>query len=276
MTIPGLALAAVLALLAAAPPAPETETIWIPMTERSPRGEPRALRLEATLYRSSRGPGSPVLIFNHGSTGGGQIAPTLTRTYPELGRHFAGRGFTVLMPMRRGRGASGGDYLERYGCDHDTLAPGVARGIEDLDAVMAFVAGQPWFDRARFVLGGQSRGGLLSVVYASARDTGARGVLNFAGGWVNGACNQRIRFHEHMFARAGGSAGPPGLWLYSENDPLYGPDSVRGSHAAFVRAGGVADLQILPPLSPDGHLGLPRTPVAWERMVDEFLGRLGL
>ena len=176
------------------------------------------------------------------------------------------------MPMRRGRGASGGDYLERYGCDHDTLA----RGIEDLDAVMAFVASQPWFDRARFVLGGQSRGGLLSVVYASARDTGARGVINLAGGWVNGACNQRIRFHEHMFARAGGSAGPPGLWLYSENDPLYGPDSVRGSHAAFVRAGGVADLQILPPLSPDGHLGLPRTPVAWERMVDEFLGRLGL
>jgi len=98
-------------------------------------GAPRTLRLEATLYRATRPEGAPVLIFNHGSTGNFQVAPTVTQRYAEVAQFFVERGFTVLIPMRRGRGASEGDYLE------------------DLDAVLAFAAVQPWFDRTRFVLG---------------------------------------------------------------------------------------------------------------------------
>ena len=36
----------------------------------------------------------------------------------------------------------------------------------------------------RFVLGGMSRGGLLSVLYPSRRRTNAKGVINFASGWT--------------------------------------------------------------------------------------------
>jgi dienelactone hydrolase len=265
-----------LLLLVAAPAAaqPAGETVWIPMTERT-LGVSRTLRLEATLYRPAKAEGAPLLIFNHGSTGRFQIAPTVTQRYPEVAQFFVDRGWTVLMPMRRGRGASEGQYLERYECETATLDAGVERAIEDLDAVMAFATAQAWFDAKRFVLGGMSRGGLLSVVYATRRATPARGVLNFAGGWMNEACDRRIAFHARAFGERGSGPRLPMLWLYSENDRNYGPASVRAAHDAFVRVGGQAALTMFPPIPPDGHIFLPRTPSVWSATVDTWLTTLG-
>ena len=266
-------------LALAAPPAlaqPAAETIWIPMTETRPAGAPRALKLEATLYRPARPEGAPVLIFNHGSTGNFRIAPTETQRYPELAAFFVARGFTVLIPMRRGRGASEGEYLERYECDARTLEAGVERAIEDLDAVMSFAAVQPWFDPTRFVLGGMSRGGLLSVAYAARRGTTARGILNFAGGWIAEPCERRIGFNARAFGQRREPSVIPNLWLYSENDRNYGAGAIRAGHAAFEKAGGKAELAIFPPISPDGHIFLPRTPAVWSDTVAAWLTRLGL
>ncbi len=33
----------------------------------------------------------------------------------------------------------------------------------------------------------------------------------------------------------------PTLWLYAENDSLFGPELVRGMHEAYVKAGGRVD-----------------------------------
>jgi len=262
---------------AAQPPAElRTETIWIPATERAALGGPRQLRLEATLYRPA-GPGpSPLLVFNHGSTGRGRSSPKETLTYPDTARFFVERGWTVLMPMRRGRGASDGEYLERYDCDAAVLSAGIDRAVEDLDAVMAFVAAQSWADTTRLVLGGMSRGGLLSLVYASMRRTPARGIINMAGGWTVEPCDQRIGFHERVFGRAGRDLRLPTLWLYAENDRNYGPAAVRSYQAAFARAGGAAELQLFPPIGQDGHILMPRHPDVWGGAVDAYLARIGL
>ena len=162
--------------VAHAQPAVESrvETVWIPMTEKRLLGGSRTLRLEATLYRPGASDAIPLLVFNHGSTGRGRGSPTETLTYPETVRFFVDRGWAVLIPMRRGRGASDGEYLERYECETPALGSGVDRAVEDLDAVMAFVARQPWVDRSRLLLGGMSRGGFLSIVYASLRQTEPR------------------------------------------------------------------------------------------------------
>jgi dienelactone hydrolase len=275
----GLALAVLVATAAGAPAQPvepHVTTLQIPMTEKRWLGASRELRLEATLYRPAPSGVWPVLVFNHGSTGRGRGSPTETLTYAETARFFVERGFAVLMPMRRGRGASGGDYLEGYDCDPGILSAGVDRAIEDLDAVMAFVSAQPWVDRSRLVLGGMSRGGFLSIVYASMRPTGARGLINFAGGWTVEACDRRIRFHEPAFASAGRSARLPMLWMYSENDRNYGPAAVRAHHRAFTGAGGTADLELFPPIGHDGHILLPRSVAVWGAAVDVFLRRIGL
>jgi dienelactone hydrolase len=275
-------LAALLLLLpqgapAQAPP-PVAETVAIPLLERRLIGAPREVHLEAFLYRpASTGP-LPVLVFNHGSTGAGRVSPTSTEwyRYPEVARFFVERGWAILIPMRRGRGGSGGEYLERYDCDRAVLAAGVDRAVEDLDATLAFVSAQPWADPTRLLLGGMSRGGLLAVVYPSRRAVAARGVVSFAGGWTVERCDGRTRFNEDTFAEAGRSARLPMLWLYSENDRNYGPASVRAYHQGFVRAGGTATLEMFPPIGRDGHILLPGEVRAWRTAVSDFLDRLGL
>jgi dienelactone hydrolase len=205
------------------------------------------------------------------------VEPQSTTVWiPTTARFFVERGWAVLIPMRRGRGASEGDYLEQYDCETSVLSSGVDRAVDDLDAVMAFVAQQPWVDRGRLLLGGMSRGGLLSIVYASLRPTDARGVINFAGGWTVEACDQRIRFHEPTLARAGRTTKIPELWLYSENDRNYGPAAVRVYHRAFTGAGGTAELHLFPPIGHDGHILLPRSVAVWSSAVAEYLRRIGL
>jgi dienelactone hydrolase len=263
---------------AQAPPPPVAETVAIPLIEKRLLG-PRELHLEAFLYRPATAGPLPVLVFNHGSTGGGRVSPSSTEPYryPEVARFFVERGWAVLIPMRRGRGASGGEYLERYDCDRAVLAEGVERAIEDLDAALALVSVQPWADPTRLLLGGMSRGGLLAVVYPSRRSVAARGVVNFAGGWTVERCDGRTHFNEETFAEAGrASRRLPMLWLYSENDRNYGPGAVRAYDQRFRRAGGTATLEMFPPIGHDGHILLPGEIRAWRSAMVDFLARLGL
>lgn len=259
-----------------APPA--AETVWIPLTETIPFGGTRELRLEGFLYRpTSPGP-LPVLVFNHGSTGGGRVSPTTTIyfKYPEVARFFVERGWAVLIPMRRGRGASGGEYLERYDCDRGILLGGVERAVADLDAALAYVSAQSWADTSRLLLGGMSRGGFLAVTYPSRRQTKARGVINFAGGWTAERCDNAIRFNGDGFAAAGRGGTLPTLWLYSENDRNYRAGAVRSYDRAFTLAGGTAELQIFPPIGHDGHILLPGAVDVWQTAVQQFLAQIGL
>jgi pimeloyl-ACP methyl ester carboxylesterase len=264
------------AVHAQAPGEPNVTTVRIPLTEKRFLGKGRELTLEGTLFRPSADGVVPLLVFNHGSTGRGRGSPTETLTYPEVARFFVERGIAVLVPMRRGRGASDGDYLERYDCDTGTLSAGLDRAIEDMDAVMAFVSVQAWVDRGRLLLGGMSRGGFLSIVYASMRPTGARGVIDMAGGWTVEVCDQRVHFHASTLAGAGRSAKLPTLWLYSENDRNYGPAAVRAYHRAFTGAGGAAELHLFGPIGHDGHILLPRSVSVWAGAVDAFLQRIGV
>jgi len=48
-----------------------------------------------------------------------------------------------------------------------------------MDAILAM----PFVDDERVVMGGQSRGGILSVAYAGRRPEQVKGVINFVGGW---------------------------------------------------------------------------------------------
>jgi dienelactone hydrolase len=250
-------------------------TLWIPEVETTPPGTTRELRLEATLYRPA-GPGPfPVLLFNHGSTGNGRIAPTVTVRYPTVAQFFVRRGVAVMVPMRRGRGASEGDYDERYGCDPAALSHGVERGTADVQAALAFALRQPWADPTRLVLGGMSRGGLLSVLYPSVRRANPKGVINFSGGWTPDWCDATAHFNEQMFARAG-RVTLPMLWLYTENDRNYGPSSIRAYHRAFTGSGGSADLRLFPAIGHDGHDLLLRSVTVWQQAVDDFLKRIGV
>jgi len=275
ITLTRTTIAAVIALPASVPGVVTGSTVRIPMTEAGPGG--KRITLEATLYRPAGNGPHPALLFNHGSTGGGAVAPSVRMRPSRQAQFFVERGFVVLAPMRRGRGESEGTHAEHEGtCDADVLGAGLARAIEDVDAAMAYLRAQPWADPDRMLVGGQSRGGLLSVAYVGVRPGPVRGVINFAGGWTSQRCDEGGRsFNQATFASAGGRTRVPMLWLYAEEDRYYSAAWVQRYYAAFDQAGGVATFHLFPAFGGDGHRLVDRVEI-WRAAVDDFLRRLKL
>jgi dienelactone hydrolase len=275
VTLTRATLAEVMAVPASVPGVVAGTTVRVPITEPGPGG--RRFTLEATLYRPAGAGPHPVLLFNHGSTGGGTVAPGVTMRASRQAQFFVERGFAVLAPMRRGRGASDGAHAEYEGtCEAGVLGGGLARAIEDADAAMAYLRAQPWADPARMLIAGQSRGGILSVAYAAERPGTVRAVINFAGGWTSQRCDDAGRgFNRATFAAAGGRTPVPMLWLYAEDDGYYSAAWIRRYHEAFAQAGGVATFHLFPPFGGEGHRLVDRVEI-WKAAADDSLRRLNL
>lgn len=275
VTLTRATLAEVAAVPASVPGVATGTTVRIPMVESGP--DRKRITLEATLYRAAGDGPRAVLLFNHGSTGGGTVAPSVTMRPSRQAQFFVERGFTVLAPMRRGRGASDGAPAEYEGtCEPEVLGAGLARAIEDVDAAMAYLRAQPWTDAERVLIAGQSRGGILSVAYAAERPGMVRGVINFAGGWTSQRCDDGGRgFNGATFASAGRRTRIPMLWLYAEEDGYYSATWIRRYHEAFAQAGGIARFHLFPAFGGDGHRLVDRVEL-WKAAADNFLRRLNL
>ncbi len=206
----------------------------------------RPVRLEL-LVRKPMGPGPfPTAVFNHGSTGRGDNPELFRRgwTHAALSNFFVERGWMIVYPQRRGRGRSDGRYDEgfeadrsRYSCQPALSLPGVDRAIEDLDAVMAHLRSRGDVRTDRMLLGGQSRGGILSIAYAGERPDLFVGVVNFVGGWMGDQCAHAVAINATTFTR-GAKYPRSTLWLYGDQDPYYSLSHSKGNYAAFIAAGG--------------------------------------
>jgi dienelactone hydrolase len=258
--------------LAPRPPIPlHEESLRIPVTYPTPEGGTQTWRLEATLYRPQPMGRWPVVVFNHGSTGMGRIPATQTSRFPIVARYFVEQGWAVLVPMRRGRGQSEGSYQEGYQCGSE--ASGIDRAVEDLDGVFRFLREQPWVDVERLLIGGQSRGGLLAVVYAGRRPEAVKGVINFVGGWMSEGCVPDA--NELFFREAARTATVPMLWLYADQDFYYSASAIRRYRAAFEEGGGRGPFDLFPDIGGNGH-SLVQKPLFWRPAVDAYLQALGL
>lgn len=257
----------------------EAETLLIPSRVHAAHlGRP--YNLVATFYAARRTDrAAPLVVFNHRSTGNGAISPHLVLRHEIQARYFLSRGFAVLSPMRRGRGASEGGYVEWYDRDPLKLAEGLRHALDDLDAAVAFMRQRADIDGRRILVAGQSRGGMLSVVYAGQQtgggDGGIVGSINFAGGWID-VDGMRDDFTRDILMRLGAAGAAPSLWLYAENDSIVPPAAARRWRDAYDAAGGQAQFYLFPPLADgaDGHLLCDR-PALWESAVDAFLHQLG-
>lgn len=240
----------------------------------------KAQTLEMVSYLPVHGQGPlPTLIFNHGSTGEGNKPERFTHTWtsPEVAQYFVDKGWQVLMPQRRGRGKSDGLYDEgferdrsRYSCKAELSLPGMDRAVEDLDAVMALVKSMPSVDTSRLMIGGVSRGGILSVVYAGARPDAFEGVINFVGGWIGDRCPEADRINPVLFQR-GAAFKKPELWLYGDKDPFYALAHSRKNFDAFAAAGGTASfVSFPPPPGQNGHM-IHQSPALWSADVARYL-----
>jgi dienelactone hydrolase len=202
-------------------------------------------------------------VFNHGSTGSG-IDPTLFARpidFPGLANFFTGRGFAAYR-------AAG------YTCDPSRALPGADRALRDIEAAMDAILAMPFVARERVVIGGQSRGGILSVAYAGLHAEQVQGVINFVGGWSGASCRTTVN---QLLVTRGARYTADTLWLYGEGDPFYSLSHSRANFTAFRAAGGrgtFSEFEVPP--NPFGGHGLFAYPNVWAAAVDAYLTSRGL
>lgn len=256
------------------------------VTERVPtilREGGQVVHLEMVFHKPP-GPGPfPTLVFNHGSTGNGTNPALFTRTYSSsrISRVMNALGWMVVFPQRRGRGQSDGVYDEGfepdrsgYSCNPAYSLPGLERALEDLDAVVAHLRTRPDVAPGPMLVGGASRGGILSVVFAGTRPAVFHGVINFVGGWMSDRCPDPGAINTASFRRGAGYPRPT-LWLYGEGDPFYALAHSRANFDAFVAAGGRGTFRSYTvPGGRSGHevLGAPEL---WHADLIGYLRSLG-
>lgn len=261
------------------PSVPLNESVLrIPMSLSRPSGD-RRLTLEATLYRPA-GPGPfPLVVISHGTPRDPRQRVGERLRYDAQSWKFVSLGFAVVIPMRRGYGHSEGGYAEDDGpCDSSHFYAAGLESARDLQATVDYVSTLPGIDPDRLVLVGHSSGGLASLILAGQGLPGVRGVINFAGG--RGSMARRNCSPDRLVeacVRAGRTNRAPTLWIYAENDSYFPPRLARRMCAAFCRAGGQAELVMLPPCLEEGHDLFPdvRGLARWSPVVNRFLNNLG-
>jgi dienelactone hydrolase len=230
--------------------------------------------LETTVFRPPGDGPSPVVVINHGKESGNNRFQGRYRPIPAV-REFLKRGYVIVVPMRQGFSNSGGRAVGE-GCN---IAGNGSAQAGDVAAVVAWVVRQPWADAQRMVMLGQSHGGLTTLAYARDPDPGFKLFVNFAGGlkWADGGCNWQ-REMVSAFSSYGGATHVPSLWFYGGNDSYFPPDVIAPAHAAYVAAGGAAELVAYGPFGNDAHgmfgstAGLP----IWWPKVEAKLSVLGM
>lgn len=253
------------------------QSIQIPMKDKGLLWD-SDIALEATLYKpQGKGP-FPIVIFNHGSTGGDKEYAKQTVNPWGFGKYLNDKNIALVIPMRRGRGGSEGSYKEQYTCEDNGIGEGIEYATESLDTSYQFILSQPWVDKEKVMLAGNSRGGILSLKYASEHPDTFVGVINFAGGWVDDSCTkQGVSPNVSIFKEAASQLDTPTLFIYGRNDPFYSDESIKTFAESYESAGGKIDFNFYQlGNGASGHDIFYKYYYLWSEVVDQYLVETGM
>lgn len=231
------------------------------------------LKLETTVYKPAGDGPFPLIVLNHGKARGKAAFQARAR-YSEQAAALVARGYVVAIPMRQGFSKSGGAYIGS-GCNVE--ANGIIQA-EDVVAALDYMTAQPYVDRNRIVVMGQSHGGLTTLAFGTIAYPGVRGLVNFAGGLRNDTCADWEGNLVRAFETYGRQSRYPSLWFYGDNDSYWPKPMPDRMFAAYTSAGGKDRLVDFGNFKSDSHgmfashAGL----AIWLPQVDAFLRELGL
>ncbi|CAA2141713.1 hypothetical protein HYPP_02734 [Hyphomicrobium sp. ghe19] len=233
------------------------EQLWI-----LPSGE-EGRSLRATVFRpdddaSEPNKKHPLVVINHGTDEATRLAVAMP-VYYWLSRWFVERGYVVVLPQRRGHGATGGALSESIGtCQQPNHYASGNIAADDIAATVNYMTQQPFIAQKATIVAGISTGGWASLALAARNLPQVQAVVNFAGGRGGHAYGRSnaICGKPDLVAAAhtyGGTAREPSIWFYSENDSYFGPALAQELAQAWNGAGGNAEEHILPAYGNDGH-----------------------
>ena len=231
------------------------------------------IELETTLYKPDGDGPFPVVVINHGKSPGDSRFQSRYR--PALAaRYFMQRGYVVVVPMRQGFSKSGGSYIGG-GCNVESNGRVQAA---DVKAVLDYVVAQPWADKQRMLVMGQSHGGWTTLAFGAQNYPGVKALVNFAGGLRQESCPN---WREALASGAASFASQtqlPSVWFYGDNDSFFDTATYRAMFDQYAAAGGKARLVAFGQFGADAHsmfasrAGLP----IWQPEVARLLASVGL
>ena len=253
-----------------------------PVTVADMFGREETRQLPITVFRPAGDGPHPLVVFNHGRAVGDKRATQGRARYEHAVRYLVGKGFVVMVPTRIGYWETFSDFdPEQSGtCRQRNFAP-VHRAVSDqVLATVAHARTLPYVDASRWIVAGQSVGGLTALATVSRQPPGLLAGINFSGGSggnpdANPGSPCSPEALERHWAALAKTAQVPMLWLYWRGDLYWGDDVPRQWHQAWVGGGGRAEFHQLAPIKGDGHLGLDRDMDHWLPVVDAFLTKLG-
>jgi dienelactone hydrolase len=240
-------------------------------------------RLEALVVRPAKVGGRlPVALITHGKDALAQqmVAMRADIMLPQA-RDLAERGWLAVVVVRRGFGRSegvagiarGSAYMS---CVNTDVARGFDTEADDLEGALQALAERPDADVSRVIAIGNSVGGGTVLAFAARQPKGLRAVINISGGvriiQSDGTQCAADALPSAMTA-FGARTKVPTLWLYAENDSLFGPELVRDMREAYAKSGGRVDLEMFPALEQDGHALFSdlKGRIKWLVSLDKFL-----
>ena len=227
----------------------------------------------------------PVALINHGSPGidddPADMQPAACDS-PAM-RWFSTHGYVAVALMRRGFGASEGPVRENVGaCVSPDYAGSAEIGAGDIAAGIRAATTLDVAEPKGAIVVGQSTGGWAVLAYVGHADPRVKAAIVFAPGRGGRAYPPpdsvcRADLLEAAAAKFGTKSHLPVLWIAAENDSFFPANVTNRMHAAFISAGGQAELLIIPPFFDEGHalFAAPGGVDVWGRAVGDFLSRLG-
>lgn len=258
------------------------ETVRIPVTVKDMYGRRETRTIPVIIFRPQGDGPFPLVVYNHGRAVPAKRA-TQGRSRPEhLARYLVAKGFVVMAPTRVGYAETYGDFdpEENGGCTSPRIEPMSIAASDQVLATVELAKTLSYVDASRWIVAGQSVGGLTTVTTVGRNPAGLLGGINFSGG-TGGNPDERPgnpcspNTIAQYWSGLAKTAKAPMLWLYWQNDKYWGDDYPRKWHKAWTDGGGRAAMTQFAPSGDDGHNGVNADMDHWLPVVDAFLGRLG-
>jgi dienelactone hydrolase len=258
------------------------EIVRIDVTVKDLYNKQETKPVPITIYRPKGDGPFPLVVFNHGRAVTDKRAAQ-GRSRPEhLARYFVEKGFVVFAPTRIG-------YWETYGgfdpedsgnCSNMRVEPMSIVASDQVLASVEYARTLPYIDASRWIVAGQSVGGLTTVATVGRNPKGLIGGINFAGG--TGGNPDRTPGNPCGVAQIASYWGTIAksstvsmLWLYWQNDKFWGEKHPKNWHEKWLDNGGRAEFTMFPAVGEDGHGGLNIDMNSWLPVVDAYLNKLG-